>query len=226
MQLPPTPRNEFLRELVGEIAHNYGHGRVIVAVDGIDGAGKTSFGDDLAAVFREAGHDAFRASHGGLPPFACRALPRRAANRRSRSTATRSTTGRSAACWSTRSGWRAAPGSRRRRSMSRRDAPTLTRWVTGQPDGVLIVDGVFLQPAGAARDLELLDPARGAVGCRLRASRRTRRPRPGPATRWRTRGTATARNCTSPRRTRAQYASALVDNADPEHPRRIFADSC
>src|ERR1700704_1407755 len=62
MLLPPTPRNEFLRELVGEIAHNYGHGRVIVAVDGIDGAGKTSFADDLAAVFREAGHDAFRAS--------------------------------------------------------------------------------------------------------------------------------------------------------------------
>ncbi len=41
-------------------------GRIIVAVDGIDGAGKTTFADDLAAVLREQGRSVFRASIDGF----------------------------------------------------------------------------------------------------------------------------------------------------------------
>ncbi len=60
MMLPPTPRVLFLRELVAAIRRESPAGRVVVAVDGgrLDGG----FADDLAAVFREAGADTFRAS--------------------------------------------------------------------------------------------------------------------------------------------------------------------
>ena len=60
MKLPPTPRVLFLRELVGEVTRSYGHGRTMVAVDGVTDT--APFADDLAEVFREAGYDTFRAS--------------------------------------------------------------------------------------------------------------------------------------------------------------------
>ncbi len=224
MQLLPTPRNEFLRELVGEIAHNYGHGRVIVAVDGVDGAGKTSFGDDLAAVFREAGHDAFRASmedfhrsraeryrDGSESPVSFyrdsfdyqtfrRVLvdPFRMAG----------SAGFQTAAWDVK-----------------RDAPTLARWTTGQPDGVLIVDGVFLNRSelrGIWNYSILLEVPWDVAYARL-AERDARDPNPDALANARYRdGQDLYFAEANPR----QYASALVDNADPEHPKRIFADSC
>ena len=57
---PPPPR--FLRELRDEARQHYRSGRVIIAVDGIDGAGKTMFADALAEVFAEGGSAVFRAS--------------------------------------------------------------------------------------------------------------------------------------------------------------------
>ncbi|WP_426515817.1 uridine kinase [Diaminobutyricibacter sp. McL0618] len=224
MQLPPTPRNEFLRELVGEIAHNYGHGRVIVAVDGIDGAGKTTFGDDLAAVFREAGHDAFRAS---MEDFHRPRAERYRDGRESPVSFYRDSfdyqtfrrvlvdpfrmagsTGFQTAAWDVR-----------------RDAATVSRWVTGQPDGVLIVDGVFLnrpELRGIWNYSILLEvPWEVAYG-RL-AERDARDPNPDALANARYRdGQELYFTEANPR----EYASALVDNADPEHPRRIFADSC
>lgn len=62
MELVATPRVTFLRELAQEILHNNGRGRVIIALDGPLRSGKSEFGDDLAAVFRERGHSVFRAS--------------------------------------------------------------------------------------------------------------------------------------------------------------------
>lgn len=59
MMLPPTPRVLFLRSLVGDIRAVSPVGRVIVVVDG--GTVGGPFADDLAAVFREAGADTFRA---------------------------------------------------------------------------------------------------------------------------------------------------------------------
>jgi len=65
MMLPPTPRVLFLRQLVAAIRRDAPAGRVVVAVDG-GRIGGTGFADDLAAVFREAGVDAFRASLAGF----------------------------------------------------------------------------------------------------------------------------------------------------------------
>jgi uridine kinase len=62
MMLPPTPRVQFLRGLVGDLRLVFPVGRVVVAVDG--GLAGSPFADDLAAVFREAGADTFRASLG------------------------------------------------------------------------------------------------------------------------------------------------------------------
>ncbi|RWZ46551.1 hypothetical protein ELQ90_13965 [Labedella phragmitis] len=61
MSAATNPRLEVLRELRDEVLHNYGTGRPLVAVDGIDGAGTTAFADDLAAVFAEVGHPTERA---------------------------------------------------------------------------------------------------------------------------------------------------------------------
>lgn len=62
MQLVTTPRVTFLRGLVDDIAAQYGGGRMIVAIDGPLRSGKTRFGDDLGAVLQERGHRVFRAS--------------------------------------------------------------------------------------------------------------------------------------------------------------------
>jgi uridine kinase len=224
MQLPPTPRIEFLRELVGEIAHNYGHGRTIVAVDGIDGAGKTSFGDDLAAVFREAGHDAFRAS---MEDF-------------HRSRADRYRNGRESPASFYRDSFdyrtfervlvdpfrmAGSAGFQTAAWDVKRDAPTLTRWITGQPDGVLIVDGVFLnrpELRGIWNYSILLEVPWDVAYARL-AERDARDPNPDALANARYReGQELYFAEANPR----QYADALVDNADPAHPKRIFADSC
>ncbi|WP_345761496.1 uridine kinase [Diaminobutyricibacter sp. McL0608] len=224
MQLLPTPRNEFLRELVGEIAHNYGRGRVIVAVDGVDGAGKTTFGDDLAAVFREAGHDAFRAS---MEDFHRSRAERYRDGRESPESFYRDSfdyqtfrrvlvdpfrmagsTGFQTTAWDVR-----------------RDAPTLSRWVTGQPDGVLIVDGVFLlrpELRGIWNYSILLEVPWDVAYSRL-AERDARNPDADALANARYRdGQELYFTEANPR----EFANALVDNADPAHPRRIFADSC
>ncbi len=62
MKLVSTPRIELLRGLATEILHNYGRGRTVVAIDGSDGSGRADFADDLAEVFEEREHPAFRAS--------------------------------------------------------------------------------------------------------------------------------------------------------------------
>ena len=62
MRLVTTPRVTFLRALADEIVAQYGHGRMIVAIDGPLRSGKSQFGDDLADVLRERDHSVFRAS--------------------------------------------------------------------------------------------------------------------------------------------------------------------
>ena len=62
MRLVTTPRVTFLRGLADEIVAQYGHGRMIVAIDGPLRSGKSRLGDDLADVLREREHAVFRAS--------------------------------------------------------------------------------------------------------------------------------------------------------------------
>lgn len=62
MGLHVASADEVFAALAEEILHNYGHGRVMVAIDGIDLARTTSFADRLAAAMRFLDHAVFRAS--------------------------------------------------------------------------------------------------------------------------------------------------------------------
>ena len=66
MRLPLTPATALWRELRDEVRRSYPAGRVVVAIDGIDGAGKTTFADGLAEVFAEEGSAVYRASIDGF----------------------------------------------------------------------------------------------------------------------------------------------------------------
>jgi uridine kinase len=218
MQLSSTPRIEFLRNLVTEIAHNYGRGRVMVAVDGNDAdggnassgdatdgragsAGTASFADDLASVFREAGHTAFRAS--------IRDFHRSHAERATRGDESPESYYRDAFDYRTLrrvliDPFRMAGSTGFQTSAfdDRRDAPTQSRWLTAPADAVLIIDGVFLNRP-ELRDLWnfsilLEDP--NIPGRVLEPYFADADPRGS--------------------------ASAIVDNSAPDVPRRIFADSC
>lgn len=57
-------KKDTVRALADEILHNYGRGRVFVAVDGDDPVAAATFSDDLVAALGEAGHAGFRASVG------------------------------------------------------------------------------------------------------------------------------------------------------------------
>jgi uridine kinase len=195
MRLPPTPRVDFLRELVGEIAHNYGHGRSIVVVDGTSGT--KEFADDLTTVFREAGHDAFRASIGDF--------------HRSRADRTRAGAETPESYYGNAYDYRTlrrvlidpfklagSTGFQTAAFDDRRDVPVESRWETAQADAMLIVDGEFLlrpELRGIWNySIELVDGEENPVyeadaGPRL-------------------------------------WANSLVDLTDPDLPRRVFADSC
>lgn len=222
MMLPPTPRVLVLREIVAEVRALTPGGRVVVAVDG--GGGTSGFADDLAVVFRESGVDTHRASVGDFH------------HSRSERTLFGPETPerfyRDAFDYSTLQRVLLDPfrmaGSAGFQTTAwdvRRDAPTLTRWVTGQSDGVLIVDGVFLlrpELRGIWNYSILLEVPWDVAYGRL-AERDARNPDPDALANARYRdGQELYFTEANPR----EYANALVDNADPAHPRRIFADSC
>ncbi|WP_431280117.1 uridine kinase [Leifsonia poae] len=224
MQLAPTPRVVFLRGLVAEIAHNYGRGRTIVAVDGIDGAGKSAFADDLAAVFREAGHDAYRASMENFHrPRAERwRLGRESPESFYRDSFDYGTFRRVLVDPFRMAG---STGFQTAAFDVRRDAPIESRWLTAPADAVLIVDGVFLlrpELVGLWNYSVLLEVPWDEAYARL-AARDGVDPDPDAFSNARYReGQDLYYAEANPR----PWASALVDNADPEHPRRVFADSC
>ena len=57
-----TPlKRDTLDSLADEFLHNYSRGRTIIAIDGLDGAGKTVFADAFAERLGRGGHAVFRA---------------------------------------------------------------------------------------------------------------------------------------------------------------------
>ena len=128
-------------------AGSYRGGRVVVAVDGVDGAGKTVFatGSPRSSP-RTARPCSARRSTASIArdPSATRA----GAGAPRASTATRTTTRRSAACSSIpfREGWQTAAtaGFQLEAFDLARDAPVESSWVAAPRDAVLIVDGIFL----------------------------------------------------------------------------------
>jgi len=208
-------RKDTIAALADEILHNYGRGRVVVAIDGPDGASTGDFADDVATALRSAGHSAFRAS---ITDF-------------QRPRAERETRGADSAEGYYRDSF---DYSVLRRVLiepfrlggstafvtaafdASRDAQIEPKWLTAPDDSILIVDGVFLnrpEIAGLWNYSVWVDVTREntagadtteAEADRQNAAQALYRKEVGPRTR----------------------ATAIIDNTDNLHPRRSFADSC
>jgi uridine kinase len=215
---------DVLDALATEILQQYSRGRVIIAVDGLDGSGKTHFARGLAEAIAQRGHAVFTASIDDFhQPYEL-------------ATAAGEDDG---------PGWyrNAYDYSLLRRVLldpfklsvgtgfvtagfdRDRNIPVEPRWRTGPRDAILIVEGVFLHrpelrglwnysiwlevaPAIALaryseRDGTSADTASG-LAKRYEGAQRAYLKESKPKT----------------------AATAIIDNNDFEHPRRVFADSC
>lgn len=215
-----TPlKRDTLDSLADEFLHNYAKGRTLLAVDGIDGAGKRPFADALAERLGRGGHAVFRAS----------------VDRFHKPRAERYVRGEDSAEGYYRDSFDydlfrrvliepfklgGSTGFVTAAFDVERDRPIEMDWKTGPQDATLIVDGAFLNrpelrglwnwsiwleasdEQAAARLFEL-DGAAGQSP-RYAGGQKLYLAEANPRTR----------------------ASAIVDNSDPEHPRRVFADSC
>ena len=147
MRLPVTPATTLWRELRERVRRRYPAGRVVVAVDGLDGAGKTVFADGLAEVFAETGDAVFRA---GIDGFHRPRAERYARGRRSPEgfylDSYDYATFRRVLLDPFRDGAQTAgtTGFQLAAFDVARDAPVEAQWVTAPLDAVLIVDGIFL----------------------------------------------------------------------------------
>lgn len=189
-------KKDTMEALAGEILHNYGQGRAIIAVDGRREAGTRQFADELAEVLRAAGHTTFHASIEDFHhPRARRAdglytdgydysLFRRVLIDPFR---TAGSTGFAL------TGFDAV-----------RDEPVFQpKWKSAGQDAILIVDGVFLNRP------ELSGIWNYSIWVETPADTGDEFDR-------------VYLDGVNP----SAVATAIYDNADQEHPRRIFADSC
>lgn len=214
-------RRELLEALVAEYAHNHRYGRTALAVDGPDGAGTTSFADDLAEAFAHRGHAVFRASMNDFHQ------PRELRHRAGRHDAQGYY--RDAFDYSLfrrvllepfRMG--GSTGFQLRAFDLKRDQPAESAWVTGPADAILIVDGVFLnrpELRGVWNWSLWLDASAEVRLARLAG----RDPSATPESNQRhAEAQALYVRDAHPNTT----ADAIVDNSDPENPKRRFADFC
>lgn len=219
MPLWTTETRTFFDSLADEFLAQYGKGRTLLAVDGIDGAGKRPFADALAERLRRGGHAVFRAS----------------VDRFHRPRAERYVRGvdsaegyyydsfdydqfRRVLIEPFRLGGSA--GFTTAAFDVERDVPLELEWQTGPQDATLVVDGAFLNRP----ELRGLwhysiwleaDPDRAWDRLRELDGPAGQSPRyPGGQRLYLAEANPRAR------------ATAIVDNTDPEHPRRVFADAC
>ncbi|HET6301394.1 uridine kinase [Microbacterium sp.] len=227
MRLPVTPVTTLWRELRDEVRRRYPGGRVIVAVDGIDGAGKTMFADGLGEVFRDSGTAAFRASIDG---FHRPRVARYARGRMSPEGFYRDSydyaTFRRVLIDPFRDGAQtgATTGFQLAAFDVARDAPVESEWVTGPLDAVLIVDGIFLHRP-ELRDLwdwSLWLDVPLEVAYERMAKRDGADPDPNARSNSRyVQGQEIYLREADPR----AAASVIVDNTDYDHPRRVTEDA-
>ena len=147
MRLPVTPTTTLWRELRDRVRRRNAGGRVIVAVDGLDGAGKTVFADGLAEVFAETGDAVFRASIDGFHrPRSERYLRGRTSPEGFYRDSFDYATFRRVLIDPFRDGAQTAAttGFQLAAFDVVRDAPVESQWVTAPLDAVLVVDGIFL----------------------------------------------------------------------------------
>lgn len=207
-----------LDSIVDEFLQNYARGRTILAVDGLDGAGKTMFADALAERFDRAGHAVVRASIDGFH------LPR--AGRYARGTESPEGYYRDSYDYDRFRRFLIEPfklggstGFVTEVFDHRADADVEMRWETTGANATLIVDGIFLQRPelrGLWNYAIWLDVEPELADDRVAA-------RDGVGLRDRHRlGQKLYLAEANPR----AAASAIIDNTAPEIPRRVFADSC
>jgi uridine kinase len=226
MRLPTTPATTLWRGLRDEVRRHYRAGRVIVAVDGRDGAGKTVFADGLAAVFAEDGSAVFRAS---IDDFHRPRAERYARGRTSAEGFYRDSydyaTFRRVLIDPFRDGRQTAAttGFQLAAFDLARDTPVESAWVTAPRDAVLIVDGIFLhrpELRGLWDWSVWLDVPVDVAFLRMAERDRTDPDfRAASNARYRDGQELYLRDA----RPRAA-ASAIVDNTDLEHPMRVYED--
>lgn len=224
MRLTSTDRVELLRELREEFLHNYPRGRTIIGVDGYSGTGTALFADGLAAVFGEIDNKAFRAS---MDDFHRPRARRYRAGRDSAEGYYRDSFDegllRRVLIEPFRLG--GSTGFQLTGFDDERDQAVESRWTTAPKDAVLIVDGPFL----------LRDELRGTWNWSVHIDA-------PPLEAYRRLAEAIGANADPHAASNARYmggrdlylrdvqprqlAHAIIDNADEDHPRRIFADSC
>jgi uridine kinase len=204
-------KKDQLEALATEILHNYARGRAAVAVDGRYNAGQKEFADGLADALRAGAKHVFRASMDDF--FQPRAERDRAG-------------------WlDPKAHYRSAYDySLFRRVLldpfrtagstgfvltgfdEQRDQPvTQPKWMSAGADAVLVVDGVYLH--------------RPELAPLWNYSVWVTRTQAHPTTELETRG-AEADEFYIQGVDPSMKATAIIDNTDPEHPRRVFEDSC
>lgn len=223
MRLPVTPSTTLWRELRGEVRRHYPAGRVIVAVDGVDGAGKSTFADGLAEVFAETGDAVFRASVDGFHrPRAERYARGRSSPEGYYRDSYDYATFRRVLIDPFRDGAQTAgaTGFQLAAFDVVRDAPEESQWVSAPRDAVLVVDGIFLHrpELRALWDWSLWLEVPWAVACARLALRDGSDPDPdAPANARYREGQELYVREAHPQ----QAADVIVDNSDLAHPRRI-----
>lgn len=218
-----TPeRREVIAATVDEILLNYRRGRITIGVDGPDASGKTWFADDLAREFERRDLVAVRAS---IDDFHA---PTEQRYRRGRFSAEgyyhdafRYDVFRRVLIEPFRLGGSTAFVTAAFDHV--RDVPVEPKWRTGPEDIFLIVDGVFLdrpEIAGVWNYTIWLD-----ADAEVRAARMLQRDGIDPDSELAARYSGAQELYERDAHPR-QTAIAIIDNTDPDHPRRVFADAC
>jgi uridine kinase len=217
-------RRDTMKALAEELLQHYAHGRVVVAVDGADGAGKTVFADDLATELRGLGHTVFRAS---MDDFHRPRALRYAKGRDSAEGFYEDSYDYSAFRRVLLGPFRMAgsTGFSTEFFDLNRDVLFESRWQTGPADAILIIDGLFLlrpELAGVWNFAIWLD-APDEVRRERMIERDGSHPESDSALGQRYLG---AQELYQREAKPRAAASAIIDNSDYDHPRRQFADSC
>lgn len=223
MRLPTTPATTLLRQLRDEVRRRHPAGRVMIAVDGRDGSGKTMFADAWAETFAETGDAVFRASIDGFhrPRGERYARGRTSPEGFYRDSFDYATFRRVLVDPFREGGQTAATTGFQLAAFDVvRDSAVESAWVTAPRDAVLIVDGIFLHRP-ELRDLwqwsVWLDTPIDTAYARM-AVRDGTDPDPRAASNDRYReGHEIYLREAHPR----EAASAIIDNSDPAHPRRL-----
>lgn len=192
-------KTDILDELVAEVRHNYPNGRIVIAVDGVDGSGTDRFADELAEAYERSGLASVRAS---IDAFLASEPDGEAAVNRYYAEAYDYAAFQDALV---------RPFRRERPFRLAPDADE--RELDG--DAVLVVDGPFLLRP------ELFGAWTSTV-CLFVPTEQAFARAGGPSDSVRRQAEELYLHRVQPR----AKAIANIDNTDPEHPRRTFSDSC